>query len=140
MIFFLFHIEIEGKCGWIIVGGGCQSVCWTPSQIIGGPGPPWPPLFLRLCLIVGYSSEQYSVHLLRICCSSVRHFPDLFWIVVDLPCFSEVRSITSWYAVLLCCYVVHASFGGVYTVGKFHKINFISYNSDSVIFSNCRLH
>ena len=45
-----------------------------------------------------YSSEQYSVHLLRISCSSVRHFPDLSWIVEDLPCFSEVRSFTSWYA------------------------------------------
>ena len=48
-----------------------------------------------------FSSEQYSVHLLRISCSSVRHFPDLSWIVVDLPCFSKVRSVTRWYAVLL---------------------------------------
>ena len=48
-----------------------------------------------------YSSEQYSVHLLRISCSSVRHFPDLSWIVEDLPCFSKVRSFTSWYALLL---------------------------------------
>ena len=39
--FFLFCIEIEGKCGWIIGGG--QRVCWPPSQIIGGPGPPAPP-------------------------------------------------------------------------------------------------
>ena len=29
------------------------------------------------------------VHLPRISCSSVRHFPDLSWIVVALPCFSE---------------------------------------------------
>ena len=34
-IFFLFHIEIEGKCGWIIGGGG------------GGLAP-FAPLFLRL--------------------------------------------------------------------------------------------
>ena len=46
-------------------------------------------------------SEQYSVHLLRISFSSVRHFPDFSWIVEDLPCFSEVRSFTSWYALLL---------------------------------------
>ena len=32
-----------------------------------------------------YSSEQYSVHRLRIWCSSVRHFPDLSWIVVVIP-------------------------------------------------------
>ena len=43
--FYLFHIEIEGKCGWIIWwGGGGQRVCWPPSQIIGGWAcPPAPP-------------------------------------------------------------------------------------------------
>ena len=46
-------------------------------------------------------SEQFSVHLLRISCSSVTHFPDLPWTVEDLPCFSEVRSFSSWYALLL---------------------------------------
>ena len=43
MIFPLFHIEIEGKCGWII-GGGAKGYVGPPSQIIGGglapPGPP----------------------------------------------------------------------------------------------------
>ena len=41
--FFLFHIEIEGKYGWIIGGG--QRVCWPPppSQIIGRACPPPPP-------------------------------------------------------------------------------------------------
>ena len=39
MIFFLFHIEIEGKGGWIMDYWGCQRVCWPPSQIIGGGGP-----------------------------------------------------------------------------------------------------
>ena len=44
VIFFLFHIEIEGKYGWIIGwGGGGQRVCWPPSQIIGGDLPPGPP-------------------------------------------------------------------------------------------------
>ena len=47
VIFFLFHIEIEGKGGWTIGGG--QRVCWPPSQNIGGGWPPLPPLFLRLC-------------------------------------------------------------------------------------------
>ena len=43
--FFLFHIEIEGKCGWIIRGGG-QRVCWSPlSNYLGGLAPlPPPPL------------------------------------------------------------------------------------------------
>ena len=41
MIFFLFRIEIEGKCGWII-RGGCKwyvgMVPPPPSEIIGGGG------------------------------------------------------------------------------------------------------
>ena len=36
MIFFLFHIEIEGKGGWII--GGAKGYVGPPSQIIGGGG------------------------------------------------------------------------------------------------------
>ena len=44
--FFLFHIEIEGKCGWIIGGGGAGrglNGMLPPPQITGGPGPPAPP-------------------------------------------------------------------------------------------------
>ena len=46
--FFLFHIEIEGKCGWIIGEGGGgwggQRVCWPPfSNYWGGLPPPCPP-------------------------------------------------------------------------------------------------
>ena len=40
--FFLFHIEIEKKCGWII--GGPKGMLPPAPQIIGGPGPPGPPL------------------------------------------------------------------------------------------------
>ena len=45
--FFLFHIEIEGKGGWIIGGGGAKGYVGPPSQIIGGGGglaPLAPPL------------------------------------------------------------------------------------------------
>ena len=40
MIFFLFHIEIEDKCGWIIGagGGGGKGYVGPPSHIIGGGG------------------------------------------------------------------------------------------------------
>ena len=48
-----------------------------------------------------YSSEQYSVHRFSICHSSVRHFPERSWIVVTFPCFTVVKSFTSWYALLL---------------------------------------
>ena len=42
--FFLFHIEIEGKCGWTIRGGGGgKGYVGPPSQIIGGRACP-PPL------------------------------------------------------------------------------------------------
>ena len=50
--FFPFHIEIEGKGGWIIGGG--QWVCWPPpSQIIGGGGA-WPPLAPPLPTPMGF--------------------------------------------------------------------------------------
>ena len=39
---FLFHIEIEGKCGWIIGWGGGKGYV-PPSQIIGGRGCPRSP-------------------------------------------------------------------------------------------------
>ena len=77
--FFLFHIEIEGKGGWIIYlcvcvcvgggggggGGGGQRVCWPPSQIIGWGAWPPPPLYLRLwvtesndtCILASYISN-----------------------------------------------------------------------------------
>ena len=40
VIFFLFHIEFEGKCGWIIGGGGAKGMLPPPSQSIGGGSPP----------------------------------------------------------------------------------------------------
>ena len=41
--FFLFHIEIEGKGGWII-GGGAKGMLVPPLKLLGGrPGPPAPP-------------------------------------------------------------------------------------------------
>ena len=49
--FFLFHIEIEGKCGWTI--GVAKGHVGSPSQIIGGGGglallPPLPtPMIMR---------------------------------------------------------------------------------------------
>ena len=45
MIFPLFHIEIEGKCGWII-GGAKGYVAPPPLKLLGGgawPPPPGPP-------------------------------------------------------------------------------------------------
>ena len=42
--FFLFHMEIEGKGGWII--GGAKGYVGPPLKLLGGgglPPPPWPP-------------------------------------------------------------------------------------------------
>ena len=57
MFFFLFHIIIEGKCGWNNVGGGGGakgmlaplSNYWGGGG--GGAGPPGPPLPtpMRIC-------------------------------------------------------------------------------------------
>ena len=49
-----------------------------------------------------------SVNRFSICRFSVRHFPERSWTVVAFPCFTLVKSFTSWYAVLLlfflrCC-------------------------------------
>ena len=44
--FFLFNIEIEGKCGWIIWGGGGGGEGYVGPllKLLGGGGwPPWPP-------------------------------------------------------------------------------------------------
>ena len=42
VLLFLFHLEIEGKGGWII-GRAKWVCCPPPSQIIGGGGGPAPP-------------------------------------------------------------------------------------------------
>ena len=47
------------------------------------------------------ASEQYAVPRFSICRSSVRHFPERSWTVVAFPCFTVVKSFTSWYALLL---------------------------------------
>ena len=52
------------------------------------------------CLNNSHSCTVLS-NMLRISFSSVIHLLDLSWIVKDLPCFSEVRSFTSRYALLL---------------------------------------
>ena len=56
-----------------------------------------------------YSSEQYSVHRFSICRSSVRHFPEQSWTVVAFPCFTVVKSFTSWYALLLLFFLIFSS-------------------------------
>ena len=65
--FFLFHIEIEGKCGWIIGGGGGggQRVCWPPLSNYWGAWPPLPPplLFLRLCKILLQTKSANTIEL-----------------------------------------------------------------------------
>ena len=56
-----------------------------------------------------YNSEQYSVHRFSICRSSVRHFPERSWTVVTFPCFTVVKSFTSWYALLLLFFLRFSS-------------------------------
>ena len=47
---FLLHIEIEGKGGWIIGGGGGKGYVAPPLKSLGGgPGPPLPtPMVYRV--------------------------------------------------------------------------------------------
>ena len=34
-----------------LLGGGPKGMLAPPLKLLGGPGPPWPPLFLRLCSV-----------------------------------------------------------------------------------------
>ena len=58
--FFLFQIEIEGKCGWII--GGAKGYVGPPPpppcQITGGPGPPGPPPPTPMLLVQGVIAKS----------------------------------------------------------------------------------
>ena len=67
MIYFLFHIEIEEKCGWIIGGGGGgKGYVGFPSQIIGGRGlalpvPPHPtPMLQTIPQAMTQTSAKYK--------------------------------------------------------------------------------
>ena len=68
----------------------------SSSVFIGQPNTAAFPLVRLL-----YNSVQYSVHRLIISLSSVRHFPDLSWMVFIFPFFSLVRSFMTWNALLL---------------------------------------
>ena len=61
----------------MLAGGGTSSTLESPVVCV-------------------YNSEQYSVHLFKISCSSVRYFPALSWMVVVLLCFELGSSYTSW--------------------------------------------
>ena len=37
-----------------LLGGGPKGMLAPPPKLLGGPGPPWPPLFLRLCTFLVY--------------------------------------------------------------------------------------
>ena len=53
-----------------------------------------------------YSTQYLSQYLSR---SSVGHFPERYWTVVTVPCFSVVKSFTSWYALLLLFFLIFSS-------------------------------
>ena len=71
--------------GW---GGHPLCLSWDSSVLIYLH---WP------CSCTAQSSSgRFSI-----CRSSLRHFPERSWTVVAFPCFTVVKSFTSWYAVLL---------------------------------------
>ena len=82
-----------------------QRMRWSSSVSVWGQfSTDGSPLALWL-----YNSEQYSVHRSSICRSSVRHFPERSWTVVAFPCFTVVKSFTSWYALLLLFFLRFSS-------------------------------
>ena len=65
MIFFLFHIEIEGKGGWIIEGGPKGYVA-PPPKLLGGLAPTAPPpLPTHMSLRALVEDFQYYVDMLQ---------------------------------------------------------------------------
>ena len=61
--FFLFHIEIEGKYGWIIGGGGPKGMLPPPPlKLMGGP-PPGPPLPTPMNVSTGMA--YIRVHIIK---------------------------------------------------------------------------
>ena len=40
-------------------GGGAKGMLAPPLKLLGGLGPPWPPLFLRLCLFSEKRQEAF---------------------------------------------------------------------------------
>ena len=52
-------------------GGGGKGYVGPPSQIIGGAWPPWPPLFLRLCVFASkFCSDDEILHAAKSCHAS----------------------------------------------------------------------
>ena len=56
-----------------------------------------------------YSLEQYSVHRFNISHSSVRHSAEQSWTVAAFPCFTVVKSFTSWCTLLLLFFLRFSS-------------------------------
>ena len=56
-----------------------------------------------------YSSVRYSVHRFSISRCSVKRFPKRSWTGVAFPCFTAVKSFTSWYALLLLFFLRFSS-------------------------------
>ena len=84
MIFFLFHIGIVGKCGWIIGGrGGAKEYVGPPSQIIGGAWPLWPPSsYVYECSSWFYVYARMSLLLSRFRCFHVCTMSFAFYYVL----------------------------------------------------------
>ena len=77
--FFLFHIEIEGKCGWIMGGGGGGGkgyVAPPPSQIIGPPlAPHLPtPMSVSSCCVSRNASVSVARRGLTLLCGDHQLF------------------------------------------------------------------
>ena len=56
---FLFHIEIEGNCGWIIGGGGAKGMLPPPLSNYWGACPPPPPSPLPTAMFQGIRSSCF---------------------------------------------------------------------------------
>ena len=80
--------------------GVCRPLCLSGDSLVL-MDLHWP------CSFTAQSS--ILVHRFSICRSSVRHFPERSWTVIAFPCFTVVKSFTSWYALLLLLFLRFSS-------------------------------
>ena len=80
MTFPVSHIEIEGKCGWIIGGGGGEGMLPPPPlKLLGGAWPPCP------------HTSSYAYDTCTVICLHVRE------IIHSLKLVDSVQADKPWY-------------------------------------------
>ena len=66
-------------------------------------------LTARVAGVLQMTSQPVSSFVLSSPLPSARHFPEQSWTAVSFPCFTEIKSFMSWYALLLLFFLGFSS-------------------------------